>query len=1784
MTINVLKKNAVALLIGCLLACYPPLLYAQGIITIDHQTQRFVGAETSLDRAKYLNGHFVFNGPDTDFDAFKSTYNIAPSYTGSRQFWSPLGKVNNGQIPSNIPDNFNGVRQVTPGLVGTSRASKLMYDSNVDYSTVDVSVFSQQLAAYVAQSYKDEWNPMQEFIEPFNEPMVHASDFYPGGFNTAKNDSVISHISLFHKDLGQAVHAVPELANLKVMGYASAFPEFENNDFDLWNKRFKKFIDIAGADVDVFSVHLYDGSGINNTGGRRSGSNAEAILDLIEAYSFIELGTVKPLAVTEYGRLVLSQPGWTSGGTVSNYEPVENAQAVRSQIHMVMNFIERQDNIATTIPFSVGKSDPFVNQFSRAALFIKDSNGSYALTERKYFYEMWKDVKGDRVLINSTNLDVQTQAFVDGTQLYVVLNNLNDATQTVDLNLLDQQGLQNVDIKRLKVFSDKVPELVQTTENAAPANINLEYGETVVLTYTFANDVVFTNDIRSKKFYAHTYLTPIVANTELSFTFDNVDVGTNGLATLRLGIGRDQGSALIPTIKINGQAISIYQDIIRGYNQQNRTRFFGLLEIPVDVGMLNAGTNTVSVSFSDNGGHVSSAILQVQKATQAITLPEPPKYAAGDGSANDPYQISTPAHLIALANSPDDWTGNYFVLINDIDMAGQFFSPIGNQATPFTGDFNGGNYEISNLAITPPADKLDGTGLFGIALGINLYDLGIVNISINIPSGNYTRVGGLVGILNGASTVKGCYTAGGSITVNGGWTGGIVGTMFNGGPIRSIEDCYSSVTIQTNYGSGGIVGMTRGQYPIERVAFYGSISGGSAIVTVQNSPTNAQQNGLAPTNAFFNSATGATDANAVGLDATQLLDSNSYTTFDFSGTWEIDTLLGYAVLSKPPYGGGTGTQADPYLIKTPEDLLELSSSPDDWGPNTYFQLGNDLDMTGQSFTPIGNPGKPFAGTFNGDNFAISNLQVTATGINDGTGLFGQCSGSITDLGMRNILINSPGTNRCGAITGQLLGGTILRCYSEGGSINVGGNGWVGGIVGVIFNGNIATVEDCYSSTSITAGWGKGGVVGQTRDAHLINRVAYYGPSSNHPAIVNVLSNGGIPPTNAVYALASGASDPNGTGLSVAELLDAGNYPTFDFTNTWQIDQNLGYALLRSEPDTSKVIAVSVDTVINEGCATASDGILVLNASGTPTTFEYSIDGGLTWSSSGTFNNLPSGKYFAMSRDPLSPMLVSDSVVATILPGIALPTFSFRANQGSCVGDFDGSIKVTALSGTAPFSYRIDGGAFISGGGTYTFDNLDFATHLIEIQDDNGCISETREVLTSASLAPAFQVKALTDASDSIATDGSFQVFPSSGEAPFTYSLDNGQTYGSGATPFTFSNQAAGCYEIRIKDANGCESGNRTFCVNDLSGCPSRLDIARKFRKNASSQNTSTRNVCEEGIFIHDYVIRNLATDESMRIDWKVEEAIGRINAKATYNGTVPLDDAISGTQGPFTANGTYTLDLNAGMLGLENQATRSEYLSVSFTPVLIVDGEACYADPVTGLKAIVYPEPEILLDNAVQPGQTVRIFNGDSPEGSISVSSPVKMTERINKLTYDLHIPATTGISELATEINILDFGTDISNGTYDGLGAFAQAGITGLTNTTASPIIVSLTFTPKLVPRDSRAEVCIGVSQSIDVVVLPYTAEELLYQPRLGMSDDEFYATYPNPAVDKLNVLVPASLEKEHDLHLTDIRGELIRRVHLDSNQHIAKMDISFLPKGIYLVHVYAEGSRTAIFKVMKY
>lgn len=160
----------------------------------------------------------------------------------------------------------------------------------------------------------------------------------------------------------------------------------------------------------------------------------------------------------------------------------------------------------------------------------------------------------------------------------------------------------------------------------------------------------------------------------------------------------------------------------------------------------------------------------------------------------------------------------------------------------------------------------------------------------------------------------------------------------------------------------------------------------------------------------------------------------------------------------------------------------------------------------------------------------------------------------------------------------------------------------------------------------------------------------------------------------------------------------------------------------------------------------------------------------------------------------------------------LPAF---LNNGTIVldascGKNDGGIFLVPTSGTGPFQYSINGGqTYVSApGSSFGFQNLAPGTHQLRIKDANGCESSvvTRQI-RSVYGGPTFlnDGTIVRDASCGM-NDGNITIVPTSGTAPFQYSIDDGVTYVAGpASGYTFANLAAGNYWLRLKDANGCES-------------------------------------------------------------------------------------------------------------------------------------------------------------------------------------------------------------------------------------------------------------------------------------------------------------------------------------------------------------------------------------------
>jgi hypothetical protein len=102
-------------------------------------------------------------------------------------------------------------------------------------------------------------------------------------------------------------------------------------------------------------------------------------------------------------------------------------------------------------------------------------------------------------------------------------------------------------------------------------------------------------------------------------------------------------------------------------------------------------------------------------------------------------------------------------------------------------------------------------------------------------------------------------------------------------------------------------------------------------------------------------------------DGTSLFDWLSTTAYAATEHW-TDGLTSDTSVT---YSGGTGTSEDPFILKTAQDLAQLSvnvSPSSTYSNGRYFKLDEDVDLSGKLWTPIaGNPDgyhNGFSGNFN----------------------------------------------------------------------------------------------------------------------------------------------------------------------------------------------------------------------------------------------------------------------------------------------------------------------------------------------------------------------------------------------------------------------------------------------------------------------------------------------------------------------------------------------------------------------------------------------------------------------------------------------------------------------------------------------------------------------------------------------------------------------------------------------------------------------------------------------------
>jgi RHS repeat-associated protein len=389
-------------------------------------------------------------------------------------------------------------------------------------------------------------------------------------------------------------------------------------------------------------------------------------------------------------------------------------------------------------------------------------------------------------------------------------------------------------------------------------------------------------------------------------------------------------------------------------------------------------------------------------------------FAGGDGSAENPYQVATAAHLDAVRNHLDA----HFVMTANINLGvapwneGEGWSPIGTNADRFSGSFNGAGFDISGLRIARPTAEYQ--GLFGYVEDASIQDLRMIDVSVNggrytgalvgyglrcsiesvlvsgqvvsiradigglagrlvssmihranldvIVSTSNSRTGGLAGYVSGGSEIRHCSVSGGILGGND--TGGMVGHLFSG----MVSDSYNRASVQGGSHVGGLIGRLgyrdgyitgQGYGHLRRTYSTGAVTGTGSLV---GGLIGRMDSGSSAWRSYWDAETSTLDQSAGGIARTtaEMKQAADYESWNFLTLWLIDEGHDYPVFR----------DLRAYTLPQDVGIVDLEGLGTEASPyiltsadelnamrqdlSAHYRLGGDIDL---SSTVIWNTGR-----------------------------------------------------------------------------------------------------------------------------------------------------------------------------------------------------------------------------------------------------------------------------------------------------------------------------------------------------------------------------------------------------------------------------------------------------------------------------------------------------------------------------------------------------------------------------------------------------------------------------------------------------------------------------------------------------------------------------------------------------------------------------------------------------------------------------------------------------------
>ena len=341
-----------------------------------------------------------------------------------------------------------------------------------------------------------------------------------------------------------------------------------------------------------------------------------------------------------------------------------------------------------------------------------------------------------------------------------------------------------------------------------------------------------------------------------------------------------------------------------------------------------------------------------------------------------------------------------------------------------------------------------------------------------------------------------------------------------------------------------------------------------------------------------------------------------------------------------------------------------------------------------------------------------------------------------------------------------------------------------------------------------------------------------------------------------------------------------------------------------------------------------NGEIEISSSGGTTDYQYSIDDGFNYQSSGIFTALDSLTYQVVLVDANN---CTDTSTITLTGVDSLFIIDLIIENTSC-GNDNGSLNFNGVGGTPIYQYSIDNGLNYST--TSSFTNIAPSTYELILLDSEGC-SDSTDVEISSSTNPIIDSLFVSEDFCSL-SNGTLNAFASLGISPYDYSIVQDTDTILFNSNGSFENLSSGSYQLYLSDSLNCFT-TTDFTINET---PAPL------------------------INLMDTALCNLSYQVTA-----VESFTGSIWSASSEN--ISFDDNTS-LNPSFTASesGQYIINFQDTLCGTE------ESFQITFIP-----------DPNTEIRDTILCIGELYaLQAAIEPQNITYLWNNGSTSTSINMS------------------------------------------------------------------------------------------------------------------------------------------------------------------------------------------------------